>query len=111
MHFVPACRVRSLRAAPILCAIAALGFGSPLNARVDATPLLVQSGSFDADHDHVSDAPRDGEDNPQRTERDIPTDRDRPIHVPEPATSILMGIGLGGLAVRRVRSNRATRRS
>jgi PEP-CTERM motif len=125
MRFVPARRVRSLRAALILCAIAAFGFDPSLNARADAAPLVVmegdpsdsgfmdkgnryyipssESGSVPTDKDRIPEAPPKGRDNPN------PEGRDNPIRVPEPATFTLMAIGLGGLAARRVHSNRATR--
>jgi PEP-CTERM motif-containing protein len=98
MRFVPSHRVRTVPATLILCAIVAFGLDSSLSASVVTNSDRIVGASPD-----VRDGPNPGAPNPGA--RDNPNN---PIHVPEPATLILMGIGLGGVAARRVRSNRAT---
>ena len=104
MRAVPSRRVTSLLASPILCTIVVFGLDS-LNARVDAAPILERT--FDQESSDPSsvavDGPHDRGNNPH------PEGRDVPIHVPEPATWILTGIGLGGVAASRARRKWAIR--
>jgi len=113
MRIVLSRRGKSSRAALTLCAIVvAFGLGSSLNARLHATPLVVvredpgqqssASTSVVAETDRDSDTHPGGYTNPG-------TARDVPIHVPEPATLILTGIGLAALAARRARRSPMSR--
>ena len=97
-------------ASPILCAIVVFGLGS-WNARVDAAPLVVVR---DAPNQPSSASPVIVTDKDRETDKNpggFPNSggRDVPIHVPEPATLILTGIGLAGLIARHARRALTTR--